>query len=168
MSDEVLKLVWDDEAFQAACAAAIAGCQDLTPLMMDIGEHMVGSTQQRFKDGVSPEGIPWKPLADGSGRTPLNLTGTMRDQIAPESGPTWMQLVASAKQARWHQEGTDPYTILPKEPGGMLSWPGAAHPVRKVDHPGLEARPFMGVSADDGEMIIKLCQAHLMSPFEGE
>lgn len=43
--------------------------------------------------------------------------------------------------ARWHQYGTDPYVIRPKLKKA-LSWPGAAHPVRKVNHPGLPARPF--------------------------
>ena len=164
---EALAIEWDDADFQAACREAIGRAQDLTPLMRDIGEVLVESTQRRFAAGVSPEGIPWQPLADGSGRTPLTVTGTLRDQIAPEAGPDFVEITASAKQARWHQEGTDPYAIKPSTPGGFLFWPGAAHPVREVNHPGLPARPFLGVSAEDVDMIGKLAIEHLQAPFDG-
>jgi len=82
-------------------------------LMRDIGEILTKSTQRRFRDGVGPDGIPWQPLADGSGRAPLLDTGRMRDEIFPTSGEDWAQISATAKQARWHQFGTDPRDSAP-------------------------------------------------------
>lgn len=38
--------------------------------------------------------------------------------------------------------GTAPHVILPKN-RKALYWPGAAHPVSKVNHPGTKAQPFM-------------------------
>jgi len=138
-------------------------------LMRDIGEILTKSTQRRFRDGVGPDGIPWQPLADGSGRTPLLDTGRMRDEIFPTSGGDWVQISATAKQARWHQFGTDPYVILAK-PGKALSWPGLPArtnkagktipgAVKKVNHPGLPARPFIGLSIDDRNEIEKTAEA---------
>lgn len=38
--------------------------------------------------------------------------------------------------------GTAPHVIVPKN-RKALYWPGAAHPVAKVNHPGTRAQPFM-------------------------
>lgn len=144
---------------------------DLGGLMADIGETLTESTQKRFAAGVAPDGTAWLPLADGSGRTPLVDSGAMRDGIFPSSGDTWVEISSGAKQARWHQEGTDPYVILAK-PGKALAWPGMRTRtskagkevpgyVTKVNHPGLPARPFMGLSAEDAEQIDGLAIAWL-------
>ena len=144
---------------------------DLTGLMADIGEALLESTQERFTTGIAPDGTAWAPLRDGSGRTPLLDTGTMRDQIYPSHGQDWVELTATAKQAGWHQEGTDPYEIRPKNGKALAFGPrvsnvktrkeGAAHVVAKVNHPGLPARPFMGLSADDEQAIDALAVAWL-------
>lgn len=151
--------------------------QDLGGLMKDIGETLTESTQKRFDQGVSPDGVAWAALADGSGRAPLLDSRRMRDGIRPNSGDNWVEISSDAKQARWHQEGTDPYVILAK-PGKALAWPGmrtrtnkagAEVPgyVTKVNHPGLPARPFIGLSAEDGEQINALAIAWLDLAGEG-
>lgn len=38
--------------------------------------------------------------------------------------------------------GTRPHTILPRAKQALY-WPGAAHPVRSVQHPSTKANPFM-------------------------
>jgi len=149
-----------DDAAVVAMFARLRGVRDLSPLMADIGEAVLESTQQRFVTSTAPDGSKWKPLADGSGRKPLLKSGTMRDEIAPRSGRDFAELIATRRQARWHQEGTPPYTITAK-PGSALHWPGAAHPVPKVEHPGLPARQFMGVSAADVQTIGALGEAFL-------
>lgn len=111
--------------------------RDMSVLMRDIGEALTESTYDRFRDGVAPDGTPWVPLRDGSGRTPLLDTGAMRDEISPDHGPYWVEIRAGAKQARWHQEGTGPFVILKA----------------RVNHPGLPARPFIGISAEDDALI---------------
>lgn len=154
--------------------------QSLGGLMADIGEALTKSSQERFADGVGPDGIAWEALADGSGRTPLNDTHRMRDGIFPSSGDDWAEISADAKQARWHQEGTDPYVIEPKNGKALAFGPpasrisgknkgevGPAHVVQKVNHPGLPARPFIGLSKEDGEQIDALAIAWLDLSSEG-
>jgi len=135
-------------------------------LMESISNLLHVSTTRRFHDGVGPDGVAWVPLKAGSGRTPLNDSGRMREQITPSSGEDWAEISATAKQARYHQFGTDPYEILAK-PGKALSWPGlptrtnkagqtVPGAVKKVNHPGLPARPFIGLSEDDRNAITAL------------
>jgi hypothetical protein len=38
--------------------------------------------------------------------------------------------------------GTKPHTILPKNKKALY-WPGAAHPVKSVNHPGTRPNPYM-------------------------
>lgn len=38
--------------------------------------------------------------------------------------------------------GTPPHVILPRNKKALY-WPGAAHPVAKVNHPGTEPRPYL-------------------------
>jgi len=89
--------------------------RDLSGLMADIGETLTESTQRRFALGIAPDGTPWVPLADGSGRTLLVDTGRMRNDIAPSHGADWVEISAGARQARWHQEGTAPYSNRPPQ-----------------------------------------------------
>lgn len=167
---ESVKITLDDAAVRAMFAR-LATLRDLTPLMRDIGETVTESAQKRFQTSTAPDGSKWKALADGSGRKPLLKTGTMRDRITPNPQATFVEIIASARQARWHQEGTDPYVIRAK-PGHSLAWPGMplrenkqglARPawVTKVNHPGLPARPFMGISAEDSKAIVGLGQFYL-------
>lgn len=132
--------------------------QDLSPLMRDIGEGLTERTQKRFATGIAPDGTPWEPLADGSGRTPLVDTGRTRDDISPNPGADFVEIRAGAKQARWHQEGTNPYKIKPRNKKA-LAFDGKV--LGGVNHPGLPARPFIGLSTDDEDWIGRLVGAYL-------
>lgn len=157
---DTLTILVDDAQAQRWFGQLLARGSNMTGLMADIGEYLLESTQGRFDTGIGPDGIAWAPLKDGSGRTPLNQTRRMRDDMSPSSGADWVELTAHAKQARWHQEGTDPYEIRAKN-GKALSWPGGPGPRAKVNHPGLPARPFMGISDEDDRKIAELAIAWL-------
>lgn len=152
----------DSRAFSRALQSMVGLLADTSPLTADISELLTESTKRRFASGEAPDGTPWVPLADGSGRTPLTLTGTMRDQIFPSSGRDFVEISASAKQARWHQFGTAPYTIKPRA-GSVLRFGGRDGVVfvRSVNHPGLPARPFLGLSAQDTSDIDALALAYI-------
>ncbi|MBN7849087.1 hypothetical protein A7X89_11125 [Stenotrophomonas maltophilia] len=171
MADEPLILQVDADQAQRWFGELHRRSVDLSGLMAQIGEDLTESTQARFDTGIGPDGVAWQPLADGSGRTPLNATHRTRDGIHPLSGVDWVEIRADSKQARWHQEGTDPYVIQAK-PGKALFWPGMQTRtgkdgkespgfVKKVNHPGLPARPFLGVSEADAEAIEQLAVAWL-------
>lgn len=155
---DFLKIEVDDAKARAWFDELQRRGQDLAPLMRDIGEMLTESTQNRFAVGIAPDGTPWVPLADGSGRTPLVDTGRMRDDISPDPGPDFVEIRAGARQARWHQEGTDPYKIKPRNKKA-LAFDGVVR--GGVNHPGLPARPFIGLSTDDEEWIGRLVVAYL-------
>ena len=131
---------------------------DTAGLMEDIGEELLERTQRRFDAGVAPDGTAWATLRNKEGRSPLLKSRTLRDQIYASSGDDWAQLTATTEYARWHQEGTQPYIIEPKKKKA-LAWPGGPGPRKRVNHPGLPARPFLGVSDEDKAEIEKRATA---------
>lgn len=132
---------------------------DLAPVMRDIGEILLESTQERFKLGVDPDGVPWKPVKRGG--TPLVRRGNLRDDIAPVSDSTSVELRSTRAYAPYHQYGTGPYTIRPRTKRA-LAWPGGPGPRRRVNHPGIAARPFLGVSRADIDAVAALLEAYLL------
>ena len=150
-------IVWDDREAQQLFREMIRRGDDLSPMMAQISDLLIETTQERFSQGVAPDGTSWAPVKRGG--KPLLLTGTMRDQIAGSSGPDFAEVFSDRKQARWHQEGTNPYRILPKQKKA-LNIPGVG-PRKAVNHPGLVARPFLGVSDRDAEKIRGLAAIYL-------
>ena len=39
--------------------------QDLSPILRDIGEHLLNATKDRFAGETAPDGTPWAPLEPG-------------------------------------------------------------------------------------------------------
>lgn len=66
--------------------------------------------------------LVWR--AEGGGRTTGVVIGTNVDYAAAV------------------EYGTAPHVILPKNKKALY-WPGARHPVARVNHPGTRPRPFM-------------------------
>ena len=54
-----------------------------------------------------------------------------------------------AEYAIYQDQGTSPYLIQSKRPGGYLYWEGAEHPVKTVHHPGIKAKHFVQQSLDE-------------------
>ena len=54
-----------------------------------------------------------------------------------------------AEYAIYQDQGTRPYLIQSKRPGGYLFWEGAEHPVKTVHHPGIKAKHFVQQSLDE-------------------
>ncbi len=87
----------------------------------------------------------------------------------PSHGPDFAEISATTKYARWHQEGTGPYVILPVK-GKALSFTGAGGDKvvrRKVNHPGLPPRPFIGLSASDRKGLLDIASSYLEQAAEG-
>jgi hypothetical protein len=73
----------------------------------------------------------------------------------------------TASYAPFVEFGTAPHVILPKEKKALY-WPGAAHPVAKVNHPGTKENRFMerivAASQDEidarfGSALVEITQA---------
>lgn len=73
--------------------------------------------------------VPWR-----TGRLTQSFIATYGDLLA-----MWRPTV---KYAMFVHEGTGPHVIVPLNKKALY-WKGAAHPVRKVNHPGIRSNPFM-------------------------
>lgn len=63
-----------------------------------------------------------------------------------------------AKKAVWHHFGTDPYTISPKHKA-VLAFAGIV--AKRVNHPGLSARPLVGFPTSDQTLVANVTADHL-------
>ena len=59
------------------------------------------------------------------------------------------RIKSPAEYAIYQDQGTRPYLIQSKRPGGYLYWEGADHPVKTVHHPGIKAKHFVQQSLDE-------------------
>jgi len=118
--------------------------KDRKPLLRAMGEFAVQHTKRAFNEpALRPS--PWPNLASGRpARLRLNqLLARSPRVVVVDNGKA---VVGSDRRyAAIHQLGgqTGPRVIRPKK-GKALHWPGARHPVAKVNHPGskIPARPY--------------------------
>lgn len=141
------------EVLRALRSLEVLSTAGLRGVMGEIANEMLASTQRRFESGRSPSGAAWKPTRRG-GRILWQTGRLMRSVYADVDGSAAV-IGTGDVRAPWHQFGTKPYTIAPKTKRA-LSWPGAPHPVSRVNHPGLPARPFLGISTEDRKTIIDI------------
>lgn len=143
---------------------------DISPIMKIIGERILLRTEERFKgQGPAPDGTPWAPLAPSTRRLKkhhkiLTESGGLKGSIAYRVMGNVLIVGTNKVYAAIHQFGgrTAARTIRPRQ-GKALYWPGAAHPVRVVKHPGsaIPARPFLGISERESIELIGIIERYL-------
>lgn len=69
-------------------------------------------------------------------------TGFLTQTFKAELTTGMLRWFPTASYAPYVEFGTKPHTIYPKDKLALY-WPGAAHPVKSVNHPGSRANPFM-------------------------
>lgn len=127
--------------------------QRLEPVFKNIGEHLMVSTGQRFRDSEAPDGTPWKDnsavtLARKSGSRPLiggdegGAGGALRDQNHYNADDRQVEFGNSQVYAAMQQFG-----------GSKTQFPHLW-----ADIP---ARPFIGLSDADEDEIAELALDHL-------
>jgi len=134
---------------------------DLTPVMNDIGQFLVMSTQDRMAEGKSPDGTPFAPRSPVTlaayerrkqkpGAHPLWLTGTMRRGIHHAYDRDSVSVGSGAIQAAVMQFGA--------AQGAFGAWMGKDKLGRDHFHHlpwgTIPARPFLGVSPSDEDGIM--------------
>lgn len=83
---------------------------------------------------------------DSQRRAPVR-TGRLRGSAETSFSPLRGEVQYKTDYALYVHEGTSPYTIRPKSKQALF-WKGAAHPVAKVNHPGIKANPFLRRSVE--------------------
>lgn len=77
-------------------------------------------------------------------------TGRLRASAYSTFSPLIGETGFTAKYAAWVHDGTSPYTIYPNAKKALF-WAGASHPVKRVNHPGIRANPFLQRAVDDSQ-----------------
>jgi len=153
MSDTGVKIVHD--TITPSLARIIAACKNTRSVLEAMGAALVSVTVRAFRDEWPAS---WPPTKRGV--APLYRSGALRHSIRVISLTDRSVTVGTDRPyAVFHQFGVKPHPIRPKTKGALY-WPGAAHPVRRVNHPGLPARPFFpfdasGRMTDVGRRIIE-------------
>lgn len=88
-----------------------------------------------------------KIQAEARRRAP-HRTGTLQRSILPEVTYPRALVGVNERYGLYIEEGTGPFVIEPKNKKALF-WKGAKHPVKRVNHPGIKARPYFwpGVGA---------------------
>ena len=129
---------------------------ETAPALRSIGEDLINSTRERFNDHQAPDGSPWADLKDSTkARKPRNkdkiLTrdGDLRREISYRLGPDHVDVGSSRIYAGTHQFGADRGSYGNAANGQPIPWGD------------IPARPFLGVSDDDRDMIEEVFVDHL-------
>ena len=87
-----INLEFNDRDARRAFNALLRAGQDLTPIMIDIGEELINSTRERFNTEEDPDGAPWTPLSEISRSRKVRNP----DQILTEFGDLRRDIVYQA------------------------------------------------------------------------
>lgn len=141
----------NDDEIQKRLNQLLKKGADLTPAFASIGEDLLISHDQRFRDQKSPDGVPWAPLSEATKSLKsknvdtilvLNhvLSGTLNYQASSDN----LLFGSALEYAATHQFGrtTAPNSMIPNKE--------------------IPARPFLGVDTDDREMILETLSDYLM------
>jgi phage gpG-like protein len=98
-------------------------------------------------------------------RRPLMDTGALRRSVRASATSNRALLQAgggAVPYAAVHQFGGKPHVIIPNKKKALY-WEGAAHPVKRVNHPGVPARPYMVMQPEDRLAIRGVFKRHLLA-----
>jgi len=162
----------EDQAVQRVFRTLIERGKDLRPFMKAVGETVVLQTEERFdNEGPAPDGTAWPKLKESTRQQKkhskmLTESGELRGSIRYRLINQYSVAIGTNKvYGAIHQFGgtTPPRTIVAGNKKALF-WPGAAHPVRAVRHPGsdIPARPFLGLSRENSDEIVEMANHYLM------
>lgn len=149
-----------DEAVQAALDRIARHLTDMTPVMQDIGDLLVASTQDRVRRGEQPDGQPFAPRSPTTLKryaklglsfgAPLNRSGEMREQIKFAAGADFVEIGSNAVQAAVMQFGAAKGAFGSYQGEGF----GGSTPTISLPWGDIPARPFLRISDEDRDNIV--------------
>lgn len=159
----MIQIEYDDREVVAALKRLEANTGNLAPALKDIGEEMIESTKQRFKDKKGPDGEAW-PL-----NTPTTIERKGHDDVLiggnlHEDGVSFSKGGTLGEQIFYQLVGDDALEWgSPLEYAAMQQFGGtqAEFPFLWGDIP---ERPYLGISAEDEKAILEIVEDHLLNP----
>lgn len=158
---------FQDQHLQQVLKAVNAELISPTQMLTSVGESLLRVNKDRHLEAKAPDGTDWAELAKSTkaekrkGKA-LNKTGEMLEsfnyQVTSDTLVLGFDGQRNAQLAIWHHEGTDPYLIEPLNKKA-LAFGGGFY--KKVNHPGLEARPLVGYPLSDQQLTVDVIEDHL-------
>jgi phage virion morphogenesis protein len=164
MTGVTLRVDIDEDGVSSALSDLIERGDDLTPLMDSIGMGLEASITERFNEtSVAPSGAPWTPsiAAREEGRRTLINSGNLRDSITHRAGRDEVEVGSNVIYAAIHQFGG---TIKAKTSKGLRFKIGDRFVTK--NEVTIPARPFLGVSESDRDLIREEVVAFLGEAFQ--
>lgn len=163
MTESAIRI--DDKAITGKLREIQRKTGKLEPALKIIGERMIRHTDDRFENERDPDGKPWAPLRESTRKQKknpkiLSESGHLRGSIRYQAEGNRLRVGTNKVYGAVHQLGGKPHMIKPKNKKA-LSWPGAQHPVKKVNHPGIQARPYLGIGDEDRKDILEVLDDYL-------
>ena len=164
----MIKIELDDDSVRQALVQAQSRATNLRPLMAGLANKLLEATEDNFAKERNPEtGQRWPELAPstrqqraaiGRDGKMLQVSGLLASSIQPNFGDDYAKVGTNKAYAPVHQFGSGPYTIRPRHKQA-LAFGGIMR--KKVNHPGVPARPFLGLSAQHKADIVEAITNYL-------
>lgn len=135
-----------------------AQLQQSQQLCEELGEMLVSSTKQRFKDEKGPDGEAWKPSrrAQEEGGQTLSDDGILKNSIGYEASMNTVAVGTNDIRAAIHNHGGE---IKPISAGKLaFNIGGKTVFADKVEMP---KRQFIGINEEDKEEAIEIIQGFM-------
>lgn len=117
-------------------------------MLGSLGESLLRVTRERHDQGLAPDGSKWKELS------PLTLQSKRKPKMLYDHGDLLrfqyqvdgetLRIGTADWKAVFHHYGTKPYTNR-----------------KRVNHPGLPARPLVGFPPSDQQLVTDVIEDHL-------
>jgi hypothetical protein len=134
--------------------ALVAKLKEAPAIAAPILQRALSASQAILAKHTTKDTVPWR-------------TGFLTQSFRAELTTGMLKWFPTASYAPFVQFGTAPHVIEPKDKKALY-WPGAAHPVRKVNHPGTKPNDFMGrivaasqeeIDAQFGKALVQITSA---------
>jgi len=123
----------------------VAKLKDAPSIAAPILQRALSASQAVLAKNTTKGTVPWR-------------TGFLVQSFRAELTTGMLRWFPTASYAPFLEFGTRPHVIEAKDKKALF-WPGADHPVRKVNHPGTAANDFMG-------RIVNTSQSEIDTTFE--
>lgn len=151
----------NDEAIAAQLQEVGRRISDPSPLMADLAELLLVSTQDRLAKGVQPDGQPFAPRSPTTLKRyaklgipfgpPLTARGDMARGIHSASESDYASIGSNAIQARVMHFGARKGQFGTRQGKGF----GGSSPTISLPWGDIPARPFIGISEQDRSNILE-------------
>lgn len=150
----------DDSAVLSALSQLALSGSDKTALLDEIGINLVENARLRFIDQTDPDGNPWKQSARAAaqGGETLRDTGRLMNSITHSVGSDFVEYGTNVAYAMPLHFGAEIRAV--NAPYLKFKIAGRWANVKEVTLP---ARPFIGLSTEDEQLVVDIIETFLSS-----